>query len=82
MPAGWKRSVTNNINNNELELPGDNVMKTMLMDRMKKTTVTAVLGTALFVGAAIADAADMSRGANNFYTSEKVNVETVKFNNM
>ena len=57
-------------------------MKTTLMNNVKKATVTAVLGTALFVGTATADAADMSRGANNFYTSEKVNVETVKFNNM
>lgn len=57
-------------------------MKTTLMNNVKKATVTAVLGTALFVGTATADAADMSRGANNFYTSEKINVETVTFNNM
>ena len=63
----------NNINN-KLELPGGNAMKTTLMNNVKKATVTAVLGTVLLVGAATADAADMSRGADNFYTSEKVNV--------
>ena len=57
-------------------------MKTTLMKNMKKATITAIMGTTLLVGAATADAADMSRGANNFYTSENVNVETVKFNNM
>ena len=51
-------SVTNNINN-KLELPGGNAMKTTLMNNVKKATVTAVLGTALFVGTATADAADM-----------------------
>lgn len=57
-------------------------MKTTLMNNMKKATITAIMGTTLLVGAATADAVDMSRGANNFYTSENVNVETVRFNNM
>ena len=42
-------------------------MKTTLMNNMKKATITAIMGTTLLVGAATADAVDMSRGANNFY---------------
>ena len=57
--------MTNNINN-ERKLPGGNAMKTTLMNNMKKATITAIMGTTLLVGAATADAVDMSRGANNF----------------
>ena len=56
--------MTNNLNN-ELELPGGDVMP--------KVTVTAILGTALFVEAATADAANMSHSVNHSYASEKVN---------
>ena len=57
-------------------------MKTTLMNNMKKATITAIMGTTLLVGAATAAAVDMSRGANNFYTSENENVETVRLTNM
>jgi uncharacterized protein len=47
----------------------------------------AIKGTAIFIASltlffSTSYAADMSRGANNFYTSEKVNVENIRFKNM
>lgn len=51
------------------------------MDTDKKTAGVAVLVAALSAWAGTACAADMSRGANNFYTSDKVKAEVVKFKN-
>lgn len=52
-----------------------------VMNVVKKVTSLAVLGTVLAVGTSTAHAADMSRGANNFYKSEKVKSEVVRFKN-
>ncbi len=59
-------------------------MKT-IMNNMKRATVMTVLGSVLLAGSsagAAAAEADLSYGADNFYISEAVNTETVKFNNL
>ncbi len=54
-------------------------MKMNFLGSMKNITALAILGTLFGVG--VAHATDMSRGADNFYTSEKVKTETVRFKN-
>lgn len=54
-------------------------MKMNFLGNLRNVATLAVLGTLL--GASVAHAADMSHGANNFYTSEKVKTETVRFKN-
>lgn len=56
-------------------------MKWNLLDYLKKVTHVAFLGSILSISVSTSFAADMSRGANNFYTSDKVNAETVRFVN-
>lgn len=53
-------------------LPGSHLLK---------LAGAAVLGAALTVGLGSANAADMSRGANNFYVSDSVKLERIKFKN-
>lgn len=50
--------------------------------RIRKLAGIAVLGATLALGTNAADAADMSRGADNFYKSDAVNVENVRFKNI
>lgn len=53
-----------------------------MVARGLKMLTTAVLGTALFtMGAGAASAADLSRGADNFYESDKVMVRKISFQN-
>ncbi len=49
---------------------------------IKNLTSTVILGTCLALGVSAGYAADMSRGANNFYKSNAVNVEDVRFKNI
>ena len=48
---------------------------------MRKYVAIAVLGITLGMNITLVQAADMSHGANNFYKSDRVNTETVKFKN-
>jgi len=48
---------------------------------MNKIAAVVLLGATLSLNAGVATAADMSHGANNFYKSDKVSTETVKFKN-
>lgn len=50
--------------------------------KIKKLTGVMILGTTLALGANVANAADMSRGANNFYKSSEVNSENIHFKNL
>ena len=49
---------------------------------LKKVISIIILGTLMSISANLAGAADMSYGADNFYSSNKVNSETVKFKNI
>lgn len=57
-------------------------MKLHSKGKLKSLAALVILGVALCAGANIAAAADMSHGADNFYKSDKVNTETVKFKNI
>lgn len=57
-------------------------MKTGLIGIIKKASITSLLASVLVVGVHTAHAADMSRGADNFYTSDEVTMEKVSFNNL
>lgn len=50
--------------------------------KLKSALATAGAVVLLLAGTIQAYAADMSRGANNFYQSDKVDVQTVKFKNL
>jgi len=51
------------------------------INAIEETASLVVIVTALSAGVGITYAADMSCGANNFYTSDKVKSEVVRFNN-
>lgn len=57
-------------------------MKLHSKGKLKTLAALAILSVALGMGANTAVAADMSHGADNFYKSDKVNTETVKFKNI
>jgi len=57
-------------------------MKLHSKRKLKSLAALVILSVALCAGANIATAADMSHGADNFYKSDKVNTETVKFKNI
>lgn len=52
-----------------------------VIDILRSIVGMAILGVTLAVGTSTAHAADMSRGANNFYKSSKINTKDVRFNN-
>lgn len=52
-----------------------------IIDVCKKTASVAILGITLAVGTSTAHAADMSRGANNFYKSNDVDSQEVRYKN-
>ncbi|WEJ90473.1 MAG: alpha/beta hydrolase [Klebsiella huaxiensis] len=57
-------------------------MKQHAKGKLKTLAALAILGATLGMGTTVAAAADMSHGADNFYKSDKVNSETVKFKNI
>ncbi len=57
-------------------------MKLHSKGKLKTLAALAILSVALGIGASTAVAADMSHGADNFYQSDKVKTETVKFKNI
>ena len=57
-------------------------MKLHSKGKLKTLAALTVLSVALGMGANTAVAADMSHGADNFYKSDKVKTETVKFKNI
>lgn len=57
-------------------------MKLHSKGKLKTLAALTILSVALGIGASTAVAADMSHGANNFYKSDKVKTETVKFKNI
>ncbi|HFR0053258.1 TPA: alpha/beta hydrolase [Klebsiella quasipneumoniae] len=57
-------------------------MKLHSKGKLKTLAALTILSVALGMGANTAVAADMSRGADNFYKSDKVKTETVKFKNI
>ncbi|CAM3449212.1 MULTISPECIES: alpha/beta hydrolase [Klebsiella] len=57
-------------------------MKLHSKGKLKTLAALTILSVALGMGANIAVAADMSHGADNFYKSDKVKTETVKFKNI
>lgn len=56
-------------------------MKTSVISSLRRIICLSVLGSLMLAGAGGAIAADMSRGADNFYKSNKVKSETVKYKN-
>jgi len=52
-----------------------------LVSSVSKIAAVVLLGATLGMNISVASAADMSHGANNFYKSDKVNSEVVKFKN-
>jgi hypothetical protein len=57
-------------------------MKLHSKGKLKLLVTLAIMSIAFTAGTNIATAADMSHGANNFYKSDKVNTEIVKFKNI
>ncbi|HCI5682830.1 TPA: alpha/beta hydrolase [Klebsiella variicola subsp. variicola] len=57
-------------------------MKLHSKGKLKTLAALVLLSVTLGMGANSAVAADMSHGADNFYKSDKVKTETVKFNNI
>ena len=57
-------------------------MKLHSKGKLKTLAALTILSVALGMGANTAVAADMSHGADNFYKSDKVKTETVKFKNI
>lgn len=57
-------------------------MKLHSKGKLKTLAALTILSIALGMGANTAVAADMSHGADNFYKSDKVKTETVKFKNI
>lgn len=57
-------------------------MKLHSKGKLKTLAALTILSVALGMGVNTAVAADMSHGADNFYKSDKVKTETVKFKNI
>jgi hypothetical protein len=57
-------------------------MKLHSKGKLKLLATLAIMSIAFTAGTNIATAADMSHGANNFYKSDKVKTEIVKFKNI